>query len=187
MPEAKFEIKRKCEVCGATFIANTLESRYCSRSCTQKAYKQRKAQEKKTDKLNQLAIQIPEDRDYISVPEAEALFGVSQDTIRRLVRLGEIHCINLGKRLTRVSKQELKAKYPLREMPMNRSTPQPHLYNMEPENCYTIGEISAKFGVSEATVNAHIRKNSIPIRQIGNYVYAPKPDINHLYKDVIKK
>ena len=27
MPEAKFQIKRKCEVCGNTFIAKTLDSR----------------------------------------------------------------------------------------------------------------------------------------------------------------
>ena len=34
MPEAKFQIKRKCEVCGNTFIAKTLDSRYCCRHCT---------------------------------------------------------------------------------------------------------------------------------------------------------
>lgn len=27
----------------------------------------------------------------------------------------------------------------------------------------------------------HIRKYSIPTRQIGNFVYAPKPEINQLY------
>ena len=31
-----------------------------------------------------------------------------------------------------------------------------------------------------------IRKYSIPTRQIGNYVYAPKADIDNLYKDVVK-
>ena len=43
MPEAKFQIKRKCEVCGNTFIAKTLDSRYCCRHCTDIAYKKRKA------------------------------------------------------------------------------------------------------------------------------------------------
>ena len=43
MPEAKFQIKRKCEVCGNTFIAKTLDSRYCCRHCTDIAYKNRKA------------------------------------------------------------------------------------------------------------------------------------------------
>nr|MCB6595746.1 DNA-binding protein [Bacteroides cellulosilyticus] len=31
---------------------------------------------------------------------------------------------------------------------------------------------------------AHIRKYSIPTRQIGNYVYAHKESIDKLYKDI---
>lgn len=187
MVQAKFEIKRKCEVCGATFLAKRLESRYCSPQCSKKAYKLRKAQERKIERQNELVALIPDKREYISVPEAEAMFGVCQETIRRLVRSGEIHSINLGKRLIRVSKEELKSRFPLREKPLDRSKPLPHLYNMGPENCYTIGEIAEMFGVTERTVYEHIRAYSIPIRQIGNYVYAPKPDIDQLYKDVIRK
>lgn len=187
MPSAKFEIKRKCEVCGATFLAKTLESRYCSSKCSNIAYKRRKALNAKTERQNEMVTLIPEMRDYISVPEAEALFGVCQKTIRRLIRRGEIHSVNLGQRLTRVSKEELKTRFPLRGKPIDRSKPLPHLYNMEPENCYTIGEIADMFGIDDSTVYKHIRKYSIPIRQIGNYVYAPKPDIDNLYKDVIKQ
>lgn len=187
MPKAKYEIKRKCEVCGATFLAKTLDSHYCSTKCSNIAYKQRKRQQEKIEQLNRMVSIIPENRDFISVPEAEAMFGVCQETIRRLIRKGEIHSINLGKRLTRVSKEELKAILPLRGTPIDRSKPLPHLYNMEPENCYTIGEIAEMFGMNDSTVYTHIRKYSIPIRQIGNYVYAPKPDIDNLYKDVIKQ
>lgn len=187
MPSAKFEIKRKCEICGATFLAKTLESRYCSPKCSKIAYDRKKAKEKNAAKLNYIAEKVGADRDYISVQEAVALFGVSRYTIYRLINKGMIPAMNFGTHLTRVDKQELMKKLPLRGTPVDKTKPMPHLYNMEPENCYTIGEIAAKFGVSEATVNAHIRKYSIPIRQIGNYVYAPKPDIDHLYKDVIKK
>ena len=55
---------------------------------------------------------------------------------------------------------------------------------MEPENCYTIREISKKFMIHESSVWAHIRKFSIPTRQIGNYVYAPKSEIDKLYKSI---
>lgn len=48
MPNAKFEIKRKCD-CGATFIAKTLDSHYCSRACSQKAYDKRMAEKKKLE------------------------------------------------------------------------------------------------------------------------------------------
>ena len=52
MASAKFQIERKCEICGKSFIAKTLTSRYCSKNCSQAAYKQRKKEEreKKTEK-----------------------------------------------------------------------------------------------------------------------------------------
>ena len=43
-------------------------------------------------------------------------------------------------------------------------------------------EISKKYKVNDSTVYAHIRKYSIPTRQIGNYVYVPKKEIDNLYK-----
>lgn len=186
MPSAKFEIKRKCEYCGATFLAKTLDSRYCSRRCSQKAYDRREAEKKKIEQLNEMVTHIPDARDYISVQEAVALFGISRDTIYRLIRKGNIPAINIGQRLTRISKSKLAEMFPLREKPIDRSKPLPKFYSMEPEDCYTIGEISKMFGINDSTVYGHIRKYSIPTRQIGNYVYAPKADIDNLYKDVVK-
>lgn len=187
MPSAKFEIKRKCEICGSMFLAKTLESKYCSPKCSKIAYDRKKAEEKKTANLNIIAERVSDDREYITVQEAVALFGVSRDTIYRLIHKEMIPSINIGTRLTRIDKREIMKQFPLRSKPIDRSKPLPHLYNMEPENCYTIGEIADMFGIDDSTVYKHIRKYSIPIRQIGNYVYAPKPDIDNLYKDVIKQ
>jgi hypothetical protein len=55
------------------------------------------------------------------------------------------------------------------------------LYRLEPKDCYTIGEIAGKFGISDSFVYKYIRKFSIPTRQIGKYVYAPKSEIDHIY------
>jgi predicted DNA-binding transcriptional regulator AlpA/uncharacterized Zn finger protein (UPF0148 family) len=186
MPAAKYEIKRKCECCGATFIAKTLDSIYCSAVCSRKAYEQKRADEKKRKQLDEMIAQIPDARDYISVSEAEAMFGVCAKTIRRLIRSGQVSSINLGARLTRVSRTELLNRLPLRGEPIDRSKPLPKQYSLEPEDCYTIGQISQMFGMNDSTVYGHIRKYSIPTRQIGNYVYAPKSEIDHLYKDVVK-
>ena len=75
---------------------------------------------------------------------------------------------------------------PLREEPIDRSKPLPKFYSMEPEDYYTIDEISKKFDINDSTVYGHIRKYSIPTRQIGNYVYTTKAYIDNLYKDVVK-
>ena len=79
MPEAKFQIKRKCEVCGNTFIAKTLDSHYCCRLCTDIAYKKRKAAKAKEEQLNQIAQLIPGEREFISVKEAVAMYAISRD------------------------------------------------------------------------------------------------------------
>ena len=42
---AKFEIRRKCMVCGEPFMAKTVESWYCSPRCSKIAYKRRRDEE----------------------------------------------------------------------------------------------------------------------------------------------
>ena len=99
MARAKFEIKRKCEICGALFYAKTVESRFCSKKCSEIASKKKKAEIEKLAKLEELVANIPDSRDYISVQEAVAMFSVSKDTVYRLIRKGTIPCVNLGKSL----------------------------------------------------------------------------------------
>lgn len=160
---------------------------YCSRACSNKGYKQRNALKLQRERWDKVIGEIPDKRDYISVTEAEAVFGVCAKTIRRLINSGKVSSINLGQRLTRVRKSELMGILPLREEPVDARQTLPKPYNLEPEDCYTIGEIAEKFAIAESTVYSHIRKYSIPIRQIGRFVYAPKSEIDRIYKDVVKK
>ena len=71
---------------------------------------------------------------------------------------------------------------PLRRKALAKSKPVAKLYSLEPKDCYTIGEIAKKFHLDDSTVYQHIRRYSIPTRQIGNFVYAPKKEIDNLYK-----
>ena len=58
--------------------------------------------------------------------------------------------------------------------------------HLEPEDCYTITEICEKYHINDSSVWAHVRKYSIPSRQIGNYVYVPKQEIDNLYKSEVE-
>lgn len=184
MSKAKFEIKRKCEVCGKVFMAATLESRYCSRRCTNIAYKQRKVKKAEQERLQKIAESVPDARDYITVQEAVAMFNVSRGTIYRLIHEGSVPAINVGQRLTRISKSSCIALFTTRDFNPPKVVLGDGIYNMNPDHCYTIGEISKKFDIDDSTVWSHIRKYSIPTRQIGNYVYAPKSEIDKLYSSL---
>lgn len=98
MPRAKFQIERKCKICGKPFMALTIESQYCSPACGQKAYKIRKREQKRNEELQQVIEGLDSDRDFITVPEAIALFAVGRQTLYHYIRSGKIPSVNLGQR-----------------------------------------------------------------------------------------
>lgn len=177
------EINRKCKVCGKVFRVKKLDSQVCSKRCSNIALKRRRDAELKEARLDNIAAQVPDIREYISVKEAVAMFNIERGTLYRLIRLGRIPAINMGKHLIRIKRSELEANLMIRPIAREeKAKPTPKLYSLEPEDCYTISEVCKKYRINDSTVWAHVRKYSIPSRQIGNYVYVPKEEIDNLYK-----
>lgn len=96
--------------------------------------------------------------------------------------MSNISAVNLGERLTRISKVHIEAKFP--QVETVKITP-PETINIKSgyslNECYTVGEITEKFKVSATTVNRIIRKNSILKKQIGRFVYVPKAEIDRIF------
>lgn len=187
MPTIGFEIKRKCKVCGKVFVAKTLDSHYCSPKCGKVAWKRKKDAKDKNARLEAIARQIPDIREYISVKEAVAMFGVERNTLYRLIKSGHIPAVNIGTRLIRIKRSDMENLFLTRpESIAEKERPIPKLYSMEPEDCYTITQVCEKYHINDSSVWAHVRKYSISSRQIGNYVYVPKQEIDNLYKSEIE-
>ena len=183
MPATKSKLERKCEVCGNLFIAKTIYSKYCSRHCSDVASRKKKKEAKLEEQRKQVASRIPNERPYISVPEAVALFGISRDSIYRLIRNGKLSAINIGERLTRINREHLETMFPVVQQPNQQEPIAPVNYKFDNTDSYTIGEVSKKFGVSDSTVYKAIRRNSIPTCQKGKYVYVPKKEIEKLFNN----
>lgn len=173
--------ERNCPICGTSFTPKTINSRYCSEKCSRKAYKRKVAEEKRQQELNAIAESVPDNRPYISVPEAIAIYGVAKSTLYRLIRQGHIPAINLGTRLLRIDRQKLESIFPIRKE-QKKEEPEPMLFDLSFENCYTITEIAEKYDLSLTTVCNHIRKYGIPMRHQGKSIYVPKTEIHKLYK-----
>ena len=173
--------EKDCPICGTSFTPKTINSRYCSEKCSRKAYKRKVAEEKRQQELNAIAESVPDNRPYISVPEAIAIYGVAKSTLYRLIRQGHIPAINLGTRLLRIDRQKLESIFPIRQE-QKKEEPKPMLFDLSFENCYTITEIAEKYDLSLTTVCNHIRKYGIPMRHQGKSIYVPKIEIDKLYK-----
>jgi excisionase family DNA binding protein len=186
MGHSKLKIPKTCENCGKTFEAKTVITRFCSKVCANNSGNAKKKNEQKEAKQQELIAKIPTNRPYISIAEAVSLFGISRDTIYRLVRLGKIPAVNLGERLTRISRTHIETMFaPVAITPV-ATEKQSKKLDYSQEECYTIGEITEKFGVSPSTVSNAIRRNSIPKKQIGKFVYVPKTEIDKIFNNTKK-
>ncbi len=122
---------------------------------------------------------IPSSKGYLTVKEAMLIYGISKDVLYRMIRKGLIPSYDCSQRQTRLSRQYMDEHFKIKVVGRKKKK---EVLSFEPKDCYTIGEITEKFLVNESTVYLHIRKYSIPTRQIGNFVYVPKKEIDNLYK-----
>jgi len=179
MVKLKLNMERTCQVCGASFRPATLESFYCSPQCSKVAWNRKKYEERTKEMREHLKKLGETSTSFLSITQIIETYGVSRSSIYRWMRKGELPYVIVGKKSYRIRKTDLEEKlFPVRE---SQSPKGPRLYNMEPEACYTIGEICKKYKLDDSSVWAHIRKYSIPTRQIGPHVYAPKEDIDQIY------
>ena len=130
MAASKLKIPKICKHCGKPFKAKTVITRFCSVICINAAARQRKKQaieeKRKQQILQESAAIIAEiqTRPYITVAEAVVLFGISKNTIHRLIKAGKIPAVNLGERLTRISRTHIETMFTAVAIPEEK--PQEH-------------------------------------------------------------
>ena len=104
------EIQRKCQWCGKPFIAHTMVTRYCSKSCNEKAYKEKKRKQRLQEyeeRQNEQPMQevgIVGSKLYLSPAETATILGISRATIYRHMATGIIRALQLrGRTIIRKS------------------------------------------------------------------------------------
>ncbi|MBT8220292.1 MAG: helix-turn-helix domain-containing protein [Bacteroidia bacterium] len=116
---SNIKIPKFCQYCGQAFVAQTTTTRYCSKTCNSRHYKQKKREEKVQATLQQemntpsqmeqmqtlqtLPIKVGNhvnlrEKEFLSVQEAADLVGASRWTIQRMIKREQIKVGKLGRR-----------------------------------------------------------------------------------------
>jgi len=179
---SKIEVQRICQYCNNEFTARTTVTKFCSDTCSKKAYKARKRNEKikqsnnETIKIKQQPIEILKAKEFLTVREVAQLLSCSKRTAYYYIESGTIKAVNLGQRLTRVKRSEIDKLF--NESTIESKAPEPMQYDIK--DCYTLKEIKHKYEVSESMVQQLIKRNNIPKIKKGWYAYVPKKIIDKL-------
>lgn len=178
-------VPKKCPWCGNFFNPKTAWTVFCSQDCLKQSDRKKGKERREKERLKKIAASIADDQAYLTVRQAVAIFAVNRITLYTHIRHGIIPVVRIKERGIRIKRTELESRYLTREKQAHSDPlpPRVKLYNLEPENCYTIGEATEKFKVGSTFIYNNVRKYSIPMRQIGRFVYIPKEEIDRIFEN----
>ena len=177
---SNLRIIRICECCKEQFTARTTRTRYCSHPCNRKALKARDRNEKvETSNIETAAklnagLERIKVREFLSITQASLLLGISRRTIYRLIDRGELNIAKYGTRSV-IRKCDLESFF---AVPIVEATMKPLQEFPGIDNCYNIGEIQKKFGISPAALYLLIQRHGIAKYTVGKYTYVAKAGID---------
>lgn len=187
-------VKKRCTFCGKQFQAHTTKTRFCSHSCNQKDYKLR-AKEKRL-KENVVSrkettipyrdlLEIAKCKAYLEIKDCALLLNVSQSTINRLIRSGELAHFRVTSRvLIRQVDLEEYCKYKLVKSNVNTKSiknSSDETISFNKEDYYYMSEVPKYYNVSAKSVERHIKSKGIEKIKMGRFNYVLKSEIKRIF------
>jgi excisionase family DNA binding protein len=178
---SNFTVKRLCEQCGQVFEAKTTVTRFCSKLCNKRSYKQN-LRSGKMAPMDQAVRKIldkgkPDLKgvEFLSVKAAAVLLGASDKIIYSLIHSGKLNATNLSQRKTTVARKDVDRLFALPEK-KEEAKGLPVV-----EDCYHMGEAQTLFNISEKALFEIIKRNKILKFQEGKFTYVAKADLDRIF------
>ena len=186
---SNIKITRICQHCGQEFIAQTTVTRYCGDNCAKRAYKARvkkqkiEASELETQNIRQLPSLTIKTLEYLTVNDVASMLKCDRRTVHHMIKSGRLNAINLSIRKTRILKKDLDGMYTNQIQQVDiRNEAQVEDKRPPIKDCYTVGQILAKYSLAEVTLRKIISRNNIPKYKEGKFVYIKKQTIDPILK-----
>lgn len=184
MSTSTYRIKKVCVWCGKEFEAQKMTTQYCSKQCAERAYKDRKKQEKKIscetlERKNRQKAKIDQvdGKEFLSVAEVAILLGVTTRAIYYLIERGTLAASQLSNRWTIVRRSEVDKMLNARPYePKNESSTEASDENSHTiTEFYTTKEVLEKFSISNSWLFKVSKQQNIPkVTQHGKTYWSKK-------------
>jgi excisionase family DNA binding protein len=180
---SNIKVTRICQHCINEFEAKTTVTKFCSVQCARRAYKSAlkdkkiEASNKEVKSVRQVPMELLKAKEFLTVKDVSILLNSSRQTVYSLIKAGKIRAVNIKLKKTLVPRSEIDELFALPEVTPAVPDIQKEL---KIEACYHMGEIQAKYNISEKALFDLIRRNKIPKLKMGRFAYVPKSKIDQL-------
>ena len=159
MTASKIEIHKVCEYCGKTFVAWKSTTRFCSKTCNSRAYKQLRREQRVAaieKGTNIRPIQKIKDKTILSPKEAAVLLGLSTRNVYYLIDKGLLKASHLSTRITLIKRNDI-------EVMLDANLEKRKRQSIHPiTELYTTAEILDKYGISESGLYKIAKNENFP-------------------------
>lgn len=110
MTASKIEIHKVCEYCGKTFVAWKSTTRFCSKTCNSRAYKQFRREQRIAaieNETNTRPIEKIRDKTILSPKEVAVLLGLSTRNVYYLIDKGLLKASHISTRITLIKRKDI--------------------------------------------------------------------------------
>ena len=184
MSTSKLRIQKVCDWCGKEFLSQKTTTRYCSKRCAERAYKDRVRRQRISDAEAEVRIRSMErpfheirEKTFLRIKETARLLDVSVRTVYNLIYTGKLQASKLSSRLTIISKDDVDAM--LAGMAYNKTFLSPSLAMTD---FYTTREVMERFDVSESWIYKVGKERTIPRIFHRGRTYWSKADIDKAFR-----
>ena len=181
---SNIRIERICEWCGKQFTAQTTVTRFCSKRCSEHAYKERLRQ-KKISLSNQETAQNSREKEsrnkeFLTPSETARYLGVGRTYIYDCINRGKIKITRIGRK-TLISKADIQAMFDFLTPKENISAAPAEKKSKSLADFYTRADIREKYGVKDSWIYKVVAENNVPKTIIRGKAYFSKSHIDRLF------
>lgn len=181
---SNIKVERICEWCGKKFIAQTTVTRFCSKRCSERSYKERFRQKKMTvsnqETATNAANQKWRDKDFLTPTQAAELLGIGRMSIYRYIRAGKIKVVRF-ERKTLISKTDIQAMFDFLSPKESELIETTENKAKSISDFYTRAEIREKSGVKDSWIYKVVAENNVPKTILRGKAYFSKSHIDRLF------
>ena len=181
---SNIRIERICEWCGKQFTAQTTVTRFCSKRCSEHAYKERLRQKKISLSNQETAHNSREkesrNKEFLSPSETAQYLGVGRTYIYDCINRGKIKVTRIGRK-TLISKADIQAMFDFLTPKESTSTEPAEKKSKSLADFYTRADIREKYGVKDSWIYKVVAENNVPKTIIRGKAYFSKSHIDRLF------
>ena len=181
---SNIKVERICEWCGKKFIAQTTVTRFCSKRCSERSYKERFRQKKMAISNQETATNTANnkwrDKDFLTPTQAADLLGIGRMSIYRYIRNGKIKVVRF-ERKTLISKADIQAMFDFLTPKETEQTESAEKKSKSISDFYTRADIREKYGVKDSWIYKVVAENNVPKTILRGKAYFSKSHIDRLF------